>query len=167
MLVREDHHSDSRLDTPIPYSHVNAAVCPPHDTVTATFVIFVITCVSVSTFPHEVPNTVLLVVSVLTLISVALLATISLWSPLPFSLPLFLAILKAARVRATVSPLILAESMRFTKFVLPDVLISIVKEIAAVAMSQIIEPLALVFVFIFPNMNPKPRSFAFAPLSDV
>lgn len=95
----------------------------------------------------------LFVISVLTLVSVTFLASACFGPPTPLALSLLLSILEAACICASISPFVLAKPMRFTELILPDVLVSIVEEIAAVAMSQIIEPFALVFVFIFPDVN--------------
>ena len=74
----------------------------------------------------------------------------------PFTLPALHAVLEIAGVGATICPLVLSESLRFSVYILPYVLVTIVEEITSIAVTKVLVPLSLIFVLVLPDMHTIP-----------
>ena len=62
--VREDHDTDSMLNTLIPHPHVSALIGPHHDTVSIALILIIVPFVSIAGLPFENTVAMLLVVLV-------------------------------------------------------------------------------------------------------
>jgi hypothetical protein len=76
-------------------------------------------------------------------------------------------ILKIAHVRASVSPFVLAKAFRLTWDILSNELVTIVEKVTSIAMPEVLVPLALILVFVFPDMDTVAWCFPLDPLANV
>ena len=70
-------------------------------------------------------------------------------------------------IATSIGPFILPEAFRFPIHILPNIHISILKEIRSIPVPQTTVPLPLILVPVTPDVHPIPFSFAVEPLADV
>ena len=89
------------------------------------------------------------------------------WLSSPFTLSTLHSILESTCVSCTISPFILSKLFWFSIYILSYILISIMKKITSITMSEVIEPLTFIFIIIFPNMNSISLGFTINPLANI
>lgn len=84
--IREDHPPVAMLDAFYPITLITTPVGPVHLTVAVSLIIHILTFVLIATYPSEMPNTVLLISDVGSLIYVDILEAFT-RSPFTFAMP--------------------------------------------------------------------------------
>lgn len=117
LAVSEDHEADAMLQTIIPISSVDGSVVPVHLTITALYIVDVMTFVLTASAPAELTISVFLVI----LVAALILITVFVSTLLPLTLSILLAIVELAHVRVAVGPRVLTVAFGFSVEVLTDV----------------------------------------------
>lgn len=77
------------------------------------------------------------------------------------------ACLEVSSVGGAIAPLVLPKALRLPRYILAHILVPVFEEITAVTMSEVLEPLALEFVFVFPSVHAVPLCFTVDPLANI
>ena len=152
------------LDALDPVALITRPVYPVHLAVSVPLVILVASFINVARLPGKYSQTILLIVLVITLVSVAIDCIKSLF---PFSFPMFVPISEFTDVNATILPLVLSRPLRLAKLICPREDVTRGKDVGALTMLQTVAPFALIPVSILPLMNTVPISLALFPFTDV
>ena len=86
---------------------------------------------------------------------------------LPLSMSVLQAVPELACVTAAILPFVLTKAFRLSISVLPDVAVSIGKEVRAIAVSQALQPLTFIFIPVRKNVNTITLRFPCLPLANV
>ena len=160
----EVHDSDSVLNTGLPGSPILTAILPGHLPVARFYIIDVSAPVFVAYTPGKLTFSMFKVVTVVTVVIRRILFCVVLF---PKAFPVLQAIHEFSGVGAAVHPLVDTFTCGLTQSVLTDVAISTDKDISAVSVSQILNPLALVPISVYPGVHTVTVGLVVLPLADV
>ena len=159
--IREVHYTFSVLDTLLPLSYVLGAVGPVHFSLSLSFIVDIVSYIDISTLPCEIAVTIFLIKHVHSFKSV----TVSTLFLLPISFTVFMAFFEFSVIRATILPLILTISIRFSVSILSSVFITHRKHISSLAMFETVYPAPFKSITIFPLVNPVTIGLTIFPFS--
>jgi len=105
------------LNTASPEASVSTAVCPDHFALALAFIVVILANISVTTFPLEDTLSVLLIVEILSFVGITAMVSCLF---LPLAMTVLETPYKLSCVITSISPFVLAESLRFSVHILSN-----------------------------------------------